>query len=268
MDLNEIKNRITDLLYGTTAPQGQVWKAIHEIEDQYKDEIKKLQEDLNLAVDDVIAGKVEITKLRDDLEKIQDSLDDSEAENGNLAEECGRLEADLEAAQREIDEARSALAADDTETLGEAAEHVLAAARKWAGGYPPRRLGSGELRVPLHVLRKEVRGGQTRGDLQALRGRTGGAEVSSYREPCMCGALDCVACHGESARFATWCEECQYAEEGECDPDKICPGSNACRRQADIDDQRIDEWEDRQLDREFEAWQEHLDRLRDERREG
>jgi chromosome segregation ATPase len=103
MDLHEIKNRITELLFGTTAPSGQIWTAIHEIEDQYKAEIKKLQEDLHFAVDDVIAGKVEIAKLRDDLEKIQDSLDDSEAENGNLAEECGRLEADLEAAQREIE---------------------------------------------------------------------------------------------------------------------------------------------------------------------
>jgi hypothetical protein len=39
----------------------------------------------------------------------------------------------------------------------------------------------------------------------------------------MCGALDCVACYGEAARFCGWCEECQYAEEGECDPEEICP---------------------------------------------
>lgn len=49
-DLNEIRNRITDLMYGTTVPQGQVWKAIHEIEAQYQDEIEKLEQDRDAAV--------------------------------------------------------------------------------------------------------------------------------------------------------------------------------------------------------------------------
>lgn len=90
MDLNEIKNKITDLLYETTAPQGEVWKAIHEIEAQYQAKIEKLQEERDLVFDDLMACKTQ------------------------------------------IEEARSALAADDNETLGEAAEHILAAARKSA----------------------------------------------------------------------------------------------------------------------------------------
>jgi hypothetical protein len=51
MGLTEIKNRITDLLYGTTAPQGEVWKAIHEIEELYRAKIKKLEEDRDAAVE-------------------------------------------------------------------------------------------------------------------------------------------------------------------------------------------------------------------------
>jgi hypothetical protein len=92
--------------------------------------------------------------------------------------------------------------------------------------------------------------------------------MSGYREPCMCGALDCARCYGEAAKFAGWCDDCPHAEEGECDPEKVAPGSDECRVQADIDDQRISDWEDRQLDHDFEAEQDRLDRLRDERQEG
>jgi len=32
MERHEIHNRITELMFGTTAPTGQIWTAIHEIE--------------------------------------------------------------------------------------------------------------------------------------------------------------------------------------------------------------------------------------------
>jgi len=90
MDLNEIRNRITELLYRTTAPQSLVWAEIQKIEMQYLAEIKQIQEERDLVFDDLMACKTQ------------------------------------------IEEARSALAADDNETLGQAAEHILAAARKAA----------------------------------------------------------------------------------------------------------------------------------------
>jgi hypothetical protein len=117
MDLNEIRNRITDLLYSTTAPlgcQGEVWKAIHEIEDQYKAEIAQLEQDRDAAVTANHSVRV--------CAKHTSDITDGE----------GCLVCDLEALKTEIEEARSALAADDNETLGEAAEHILAAARKSA----------------------------------------------------------------------------------------------------------------------------------------
>lgn len=89
--------------------------------------------------------------------------------------------------------------------------------------------------------------------------------MSSYREPCMCGALDCVRCYGPAAKFAGWCDDCIHAEEDECDPEKIAPGTDECLIQAAIDDRRIDDWEDRQLNRDFEARQGYRDRIRDER---
>lgn len=92
--------------------------------------------------------------------------------------------------------------------------------------------------------------------------------MSSYREPCMCGALDCVRCYGPAAKFSGWCDDCIHAEEGECDPDDTIPGSADCRRQQDVDDSRIDDWEARQQAKEFENRQEQIDRRRDERKEG
>ncbi len=53
------------------------------------------------------------------------------------------------------------------------------------------------------------------------------------REPCMCGALDCVACRGTSALFVGWCDECEHADE--CDPEVVAPGSDDCQRKTDND---------------------------------
>lgn len=50
--------------------------------------------------------------------------------------------------------------------------------------------------------------------------------MSGYREQCYCGALDCVRCYGPAAKFSGWCDDCIHAEEGECDPEKIAPGTD------------------------------------------
>jgi hypothetical protein len=49
------------------------------------------------------------------------------------------------------------------------------------------------------------------------------------RDPCMCGAADCVACRGPSARYYGACDECRYAagdeDEGPCE---ATPGRDGC----------------------------------------
>lgn len=62
------------------------------------------------------------------------------------------------------------------------------------------------------------------------------------KEPCLCGALDCVRCHGESARHYGWCDECEFADGSydgvECTSE---PGSSACRRKQLMDEEKTDE---------------------------
>ena len=60
----------------------------------------------------------------------------------------------------------------------------------------------------------------------------------TYREPCMCGALDCVACRGKDAKFVGMCDECEH--ESVC---KDAPSKN-CRRGQEMED----EWADYKLD--------------------
>lgn len=74
------------------------------------------------------------------------------------------------------------------------------------------------------------------------------------REPCMCGASDCVACRGPSAKYATWCDDCRYADE--CD-ETTEPGSDDCQCKVDADNAEIDAYEARMEAR--------ADRERDER---
>jgi len=57
------------------------------------------------------------------------------------------------------------------------------------------------------------------------------------REPCLCGALDCVACRGPSAKYATWCDECPYSDE--CN-ETTSPGDSACQLQTDNDDAEVE----------------------------
>jgi len=61
--------------------------------------------------------------------------------------------------------------------------------------------------------------------------------MSSYREPCMCGASDCVACRGESAKFVNWCENCDMEEECE----DGWPGGPDCAMKAKHDDAVMEE---------------------------
>lgn len=61
------------------------------------------------------------------------------------------------------------------------------------------------------------------------------------KEPCLCGALDCVACHGESARYYGWCDECEFADGSydgvEC---TAAPGSNECKRKELADEAKAE----------------------------
>lgn len=34
--------------------------------------------------------------------------------------------------------------------------------------------------------------------------------MMAYKEPCMCGGLDCVRCYGEDAKYVGACERCPY----------------------------------------------------------
>lgn len=68
----------------------------------------------------------------------------------------------------------------------------------------------------------------------------------------MCGASDCVACRGPSAKYAAWCDECPYADE--CD-ETTSPGDDACQRQTDAENAEVDAYESRMEAR--------ADRLRD-----
>ena len=54
-------------------------------------------------------------------------------------------------------------------------------------------------------------------------------------ERCMCGALDCVACRGPSAKYALWCDECPYLED--CN---ASPGDERCQRKQDDDEARLE----------------------------
>lgn len=49
--------------------------------------------------------------------------------------------------------------------------------------------------------------------------------------PCFCGATDCKACYGESAQYAGWCDECEYADGCEA-----APGSKDCQMKDDVDE--------------------------------
>ena len=162
MDLNEIRNRITDLLYGTTVPQGRVWIAIHEIEAQYKAEIKQIQEERDLVFDDLMACKTQ------------------------------------------IEEARSALAADDNETIGEAAEHVLAAARAMTA----------EISLSLELAQRELNSA-----IAGMRLRESRIE-----------ALQAAARLGEKALTSLEAENARLREElGDEDPDVYYRSCPRCR---------------------------------------
>ena len=58
----------------------------------------------------------------------------------------------------------------------------------------------------------------------------------------MCGALDCVACRGPSAKYAAWCDECPY--EDECG-ETTSPGDDECQRKCDSDNAEVDAYESR-----------------------
>ena len=54
-----------------------------------------------------------------------------------------------------------------------------------------------------------------------------------------CGGLDCVCCHGESARYHGWCDECEFA----CDDGFECtaePGSEDCPMKELVDDAKAE----------------------------
>jgi hypothetical protein len=77
------------------------------------------------------------------------------------------------------------------------------------------------------------------------------------REQCMCGASDCVACRGPSAKYATWCGECPYVEGETGEGCTADPGSDDCQRKCDADNAEVDAYESRMEAR--------ADRIRDER---
>ena len=71
------------------------------------------------------------------------------------------------------------------------------------------------------------------------------------REPCLCGALDCVACRGPSAKYANWCDECEYIDE--CG-DTTSHGDDECQRQCDAENAVIDAYEARMDARRDREW--------------
>jgi hypothetical protein len=75
------------------------------------------------------------------------------------------------------------------------------------------------------------------------------------KEPCYCGALDCVRCHGESARYYGWCDECTYSDEcGET----TSPGDDECQMKCDADNAEVNAYEARmeaRADRRRDGWE-------------
>jgi hypothetical protein len=73
-------------------------------------------------------------------------------------------------------------------------------------------------------------------------------------EPCLCGALDCVACRGPSARFANWCDGCEYEEGEDGEGCKASPGDGDCQRKDDEDRAIEDAYEAREERRRERRW--------------
>lgn len=57
----------------------------------------------------------------------------------------------------------------------------------------------------------------------------------------ICGAPDCLACHGKSARYYGWCDECEFADECE---DGTAAGDKACR----LREKNDSDWADHRID--------------------
>lgn len=72
------------------------------------------------------------------------------------------------------------------------------------------------------------------------------------REPCMCGALDCVRCYPEGYYPPEMCDDCPYAdvcaEEG---PSEVCLRVEAAREEA-----AQDEYDRREDERYYRAFEE------------
>ena len=67
--------------------------------------------------------------------------------------------------------------------------------------------------------------------------------MSGYTEPCYCGDPGCFRCFGESAKYANWCDNCEFADADEETGEVACtvaPGDDGCRRKEKNDDALVE----------------------------
>lgn len=106
MERYEIHNRITELMFGTTAPTGQIWTAIHEIEHDDAARISQLEAQLARRPDGMDAGSIideqaaRISQLEAQLREREaecERLDEARIELKNLVQQWENWLSDLQA---------------------------------------------------------------------------------------------------------------------------------------------------------------------------
>lgn len=109
MERYELANRITELLFGTSAPSGQIWTAIHEIENTYKAELAALRAQL-------VAAEEREKKLEKELFVVNSTL---QAAGAISSAQLAAARAENERLWNQREELTEASAAWLTEKLGD-----------------------------------------------------------------------------------------------------------------------------------------------------